>query len=173
MIASRGRKRNGPRAPAPPLIPFARSHERLQGSGVGDPRLGAARPRPRGAGPRLRRGGRMVAPAGGRGIRLAGPSAPRSLPPWSARLGHEPSAVRGAVDPERRMNHGGRRSQPRWRDCDRHVLVALRRALDRVLTRPEVLRAGGRVIDVGAGEAPYRALFEARGGEYIGCDSGG
>src|SRR2546429_7389269 len=26
MIASRGRKRNGPRAPAPPLIPFARSH---------------------------------------------------------------------------------------------------------------------------------------------------
>jgi len=71
------------------------------------------------------------------------------------------------------MNHGGRRSQPRWRDSDRHVLVALRRALDRVLTRPEVLRAGGRVIDVGAGEAPYRALFEARGAEYIGCDIDG
>src|SRR5205809_932982 len=33
--------------------------------------------------------------------------------------------------------------------------------------------AGGRVIDVGAGEAPYRALFEARGAEYIGCDIDG
>src|SRR5207245_1702070 len=87
--------------------------------------------------------------------------------------GHEPSAVRGAVDPERRMHHAGRRWRPRGRDSDRHVLVALRRALDRVLTRPEVLRAGGRVIDVGAGEAPYRALFEARGAEYIGCDIDG
>ena len=71
------------------------------------------------------------------------------------------------------MNHGVRRSQPRWRDRDRHVLVALRRALDRVLTRPEVLSAGGNVIDVGAGEAPYRALFEALGAKYVGCDIDG
>src|SRR5256885_352104 len=96
----------------------------------------------------------VVAPAGGRGIRLAGPSAPRSVPPWSARLGHEPSAVRGAVDPERRMNHGGRRSQPRRGGSDRPRLGAPRRAPARGLTPPGGPRARRGAVVCGGGRSP-------------------
>jgi SAM-dependent methyltransferase len=39
------------------------------------------------------------------------------------------------------------------------------------LLRCGVLReAGALVVDLGAGDAPYRALFEAYGGRYVACD---
>jgi SAM-dependent methyltransferase len=70
------------------------------------------------------------------------------------------------------VNEGAaaRRLHPRWIDDARHVLVALREALARQLARPGLVEPGVRVVDLGAGDAPYRPLFTARGASYTCSD---
>jgi SAM-dependent methyltransferase len=61
---------------------------------------------------------------------------------------------------------------PVW---DRHAysLNRLREALETALGRPGVAAAGDTVVDVGAGDAPYRSLFEARDCRHLTCDIDG
>jgi SAM-dependent methyltransferase len=58
---------------------------------------------------------------------------------------------------------------------DRHAyaLNRLRDALSACLRRPGVALPGSTVADIGAGDAPYRPLFEARGCRYLACDIDG
>jgi len=63
-----------------------------------------------------------------------------------------------------------RLAPPFWRH-DAYSLAQLAAAVTRAAV--SVLpsgRAGARVVDLGAGEAPYRSLFEVRGAEYLACD---
>ncbi|MEO6280219.1 class I SAM-dependent methyltransferase [Roseateles sp.] len=60
---------------------------------------------------------------------------------------------------------------PFWR----HDAYTLRRLAEGVISAiPEVLPAptstAACVVDMGAGDAPYRSLFEARGARYVACD---
>lgn len=58
---------------------------------------------------------------------------------------------------------------PFWR----HDAYTLRRLADAVIAAvDEVMPASGApcVIDLGAGDAPYRSLFETRGARYLACD---
>jgi SAM-dependent methyltransferase len=64
------------------------------------------------------------------------------------------------------------RLNPRWWDHSRHVLVRLRAGIAMLLDQYELTRAGQRIVDVGCGTCPYRALFERAGSQYIGCDIG-
>lgn len=50
----------------------------------------------------------------------------------------------------------------------RQLAAAVREAALQAL--PDRATATPRVVDLGAGEAPYRSLFEARGAEYLACD---
>ena len=50
----------------------------------------------------------------------------------------------------------------------RQLAAAVREAAANAL--PEGHARPSRVIDLGAGDAPYRSLFEARGAEYLACD---
>jgi len=61
---------------------------------------------------------------------------------------------------------------PVW---DRHAfsLNRLREALEVCLTRPGIASLGETVVDVGAGDSPYRVLFERRGCTYLACDIDG
>jgi SAM-dependent methyltransferase len=58
---------------------------------------------------------------------------------------------------------------PLW---DRHAysLNRLREALVACLRSAEIAAPSTTVVDVGAGDAPYRPLFEERGCRYITCD---
>lgn len=59
---------------------------------------------------------------------------------------------------------------PFWR----HDAYTLRRLADAVIAAVhEVMAPAGSapcVVDLGAGDAPYRSLFEARGARYLACD---
>lgn len=74
------------------------------------------------------------------------------------------------------MNHsshdasGARRSNPPWWDHQRHSLVALRRSIERILTKHLPPGHGERVLDLGCGDRPYEPLIRSRGFQYIGCD---
>lgn len=61
----------------------------------------------------------------------------------------------------------------RWRH-DAYTLRGLQAALQSAVD--EIQSAGtpalGRVVDMGAGAAPYRSLFETLGGAYVACDIG-
>jgi SAM-dependent methyltransferase len=63
-----------------------------------------------------------------------------------------------------------RRSPRFWWDHDWYVLRELRRGIEAVLDRPDVLRTGQRVVDFGCGDRPYQPLLEARGARYVACD---
>lgn len=57
----------------------------------------------------------------------------------------------------------------------RHDGYTLRRLADAVTAAaatvlPAPARPSARVVDLGAGDAPYRALFERRGAQYLACD---
>lgn len=69
------------------------------------------------------------------------------------------------------MHPGEERRNPPWWNHQRHVLVALRRAVEELL--PRATRDGGRVVDLGCGDRPYEPLIRARGWEYVACDLGG
>lgn len=71
-----------------------------------------------------------------------------------------------------RHDGGSDRLAPSWWDHQRHVLVALRRALERLLGEIDP-GAGERVVDLGCGDAPYRSWFETRACEYVRCDLAG
>ena len=61
---------------------------------------------------------------------------------------------------------------PFWRH-DAYTLARLAGALREVVAGlGERLRAGQRVVDLGAGDAPYRPLFAASGAVYTACDFG-
>ncbi len=64
-----------------------------------------------------------------------------------------------------------RLAPPFWRH-DAYALRQLAAALSRLVASqaPLLQHAGSRVIDLGAGEAPYRSLFEGLGAEYMCCD---
>lgn len=62
------------------------------------------------------------------------------------------------------------RFSPSWWNHQRHVLVALRRALGRVVTDRLNLQPGQRVVDMGCGDAPYRRWFDEAGCDYVRCD---
>jgi SAM-dependent methyltransferase len=64
------------------------------------------------------------------------------------------------------------RLEPSFFRHDRHTLVALRRAVEDTITkvRAELGCSPGTVVDIGAGSAPYRALFSQLGARYIACD---
>lgn len=64
-----------------------------------------------------------------------------------------------------------RRSPPLW-DHQRHPLVALRRAVERVVASRLGRLDGRRVVDLGSGDAPYAPLFERLGCEYLTADLG-
>lgn len=66
-----------------------------------------------------------------------------------------------------------RRRSPPWWDHQRHVLVALRRAVERTAEELGPRLAGVRVVDLGSGDAPYAALFTRHGCEYVTCDLDG
>ncbi|HEX5760918.1 MAG TPA: class I SAM-dependent methyltransferase [Thermoanaerobaculia bacterium] len=67
---------------------------------------------------------------------------------------------------------GARRRSPPWWDHQRHVLVALRAAVERAVGELGPLEAR-RVVDLGSGDAPYAPLFRRRGCEYVTCDLDG
>lgn len=68
---------------------------------------------------------------------------------------------------------GSRRLDPPWWDHQRHPLRALRVAIERLLVARVWPSQPVRVVDLGAGDAPYRPLFQARGVEYLACDLDG
>lgn len=68
---------------------------------------------------------------------------------------------------------GARRRSPPWWDHQRHILVALRRAVERALEELGPRLAGVRVVDLGSGDAPYAPLFTRYGCEYVTCDLDG
>jgi SAM-dependent methyltransferase len=68
---------------------------------------------------------------------------------------------------------GARRRSPPWWDHQRHVLVALRRAVERTAEELGPRLAGVRVVDLGSGDAPYAPLFTRHGCEYVTCDLDG
>ena len=53
---------------------------------------------------------------------------------------------------------------------DRQIVHLLQRWLEPTVTRCVRDSAGGRVLDVGCGEQPLRAMVEAAGGAYVGFD---
>jgi SAM-dependent methyltransferase len=70
------------------------------------------------------------------------------------------------------MDQSPRLNPPFWRH-DAYVLRSLAAAVRDSLA--DVLPTGvaqPRVIDFGAGDSPYRPLFESRGASYIACDIG-
>lgn len=70
------------------------------------------------------------------------------------------------------MNRSPRLNPPFWRH-DAYVLRRLVTAIEDSLI--DVLPTGvarPRVVDFGAGDSPYRPLFESRGAGYIACDIG-
>lgn len=65
------------------------------------------------------------------------------------------------------------RLKPPFWQHDAYTLGLLARAVANAAARvlPSGEAAGaGKVLDLGAGQAPYRSLFEARGAEYLACD---
>jgi SAM-dependent methyltransferase len=70
------------------------------------------------------------------------------------------------------MSGTDRLNPPLW-DHQAYSLVRLRDAIRSVLDMDGVAVAGATVVDVGAGDAPYRRLFEARGCRYVACDIDG
>lgn len=62
------------------------------------------------------------------------------------------------------------RFAPSWWDHQRHVLMALRRSLERIVEDRLEPGPGARIVDLGCGDAPYARLFERRGCEYVRCD---
>lgn len=69
------------------------------------------------------------------------------------------------------MHH--RLNSPLWRH-DAYTLRQLQGALERcivVLSNDGVLRRGkSRIVDLGAGDVPYRPLFAPHSAEYVACD---
>lgn len=61
------------------------------------------------------------------------------------------------------------RLSPPWWQHDAYSLRRLAAALGRMMAT-HLPGTGGAVADLGAGEAPYRGLFEARGFRYLRCD---
>jgi SAM-dependent methyltransferase len=53
---------------------------------------------------------------------------------------------------------------------DAYTLKLLARAVAQAAAAALPAATPARVVDLGAGEAPYRRLFEARGAEYLACD---
>ena len=68
-----------------------------------------------------------------------------------------------------------RLAPPFWRH-DAHTLDCLQRGINRAIlaTQNKLSRgtAPASVVDIGAGSAPYRALFEKLGAKYTTCDMG-
>jgi SAM-dependent methyltransferase len=68
-----------------------------------------------------------------------------------------------------------RRAPPFWQH-DAYTLKKLARAVHDAAAmalpagRAQPAGARPRVVDLGAGEAPYRSVFEERGAEYLACD---
>ncbi len=62
------------------------------------------------------------------------------------------------------------RANPPWWDWQRHPLIRLRRQIEHEIDARLRPGAGDLVVDMGCGNMPYRALFEARGARYVGCD---
>jgi SAM-dependent methyltransferase len=62
------------------------------------------------------------------------------------------------------------RLRPRFWDHQRHVLVPLRRAIERALDEHLAGLSNKTAVDLGCGSRPYESLFAARGFRYIGCD---
>lgn len=72
------------------------------------------------------------------------------------------------------MNGESQRLDPPWTDHQRHVLLALRRAVENALdTRIAAHGRPLRVVDFGSGDAPYKPLFEQRGIDYVTADLDG
>lgn len=66
------------------------------------------------------------------------------------------------------------RLAPRYWRHDAYTLRSLARALASQLEHiaPAIQKPGSQVVDLGAGEAPYRGLFEGLGAQYKACDLG-
>jgi len=63
------------------------------------------------------------------------------------------------------------RLQPPFWQHDAYTLRRLAGALRRLIAGlPPVQRTAPRAVDLGAGDAPYRPLFEAAGYDYLACD---
>jgi len=61
---------------------------------------------------------------------------------------------------------------PFWRH-DAYTLRGLVRALRGIIAGPRArVAAGATVVDLGAGDAPYRTLFTGSGARYVACDLG-
>ncbi len=63
------------------------------------------------------------------------------------------------------------RAHPRFWEDQRYALVGLRKAVEACVETLD-LPQSATVVDLGAGDAPYRYIFEQRGCEYIACDLG-
>ena len=68
---------------------------------------------------------------------------------------------------------GSSRLDPRWWDHQRHVLVALRRAIEHTLRTRIPVSESATIVDLGSGEAPYAPLFARPGWRYVRCDLDG
>lgn len=64
------------------------------------------------------------------------------------------------------------RLRPPFWQHDAYTLKKLANAVDLEAARLPQSAGPRRAIDLGAGDAPYRSLFEARGFEYLACDLG-
>lgn len=69
------------------------------------------------------------------------------------------------------MDTGSNRLAPAIWDHQRYPLLQLKEAVSSFVDSLQ-LPPGAVIVDVGAGDAPYRPLFEARGYRYVACDLG-
>jgi len=68
---------------------------------------------------------------------------------------------------------GSERFSPSWFDHQRHILIGLRRSLERLVDDRLRPAPGNRIVDLGCGDAPYARLFERHGCDYVRCDLDG